>query len=88
METIRDTHLSEMYRELPSLFKVKAETDQSAIIQCGSPFTLGLVIGFVMNRWTRYGISFNRLEIDTKQMTIKLQVLRNHNLNAMQVLWV
>ncbi len=88
METIRDTHLSEMYRELPSLFKVKAETDQSAIIKCRSPFALGLVIGFVMNRWTRYGISFNRLEIDTKQMTIKLQVLRNHNLNAMQVLWV
>ena len=88
METIRDTHLSDMYRELPSLFEVKAETDQSAIIRCGSPFALGLVIGFVMNRWTRYGISFNRLEIDTKQMTIKLQVLRNHNLNAMQVLWV
>ena len=77
-----------MYRELPSLFKVKAETDQSAIIKCRSPFARGLVIGFVMNRWTRYGISFNRLEIDTKQMTIKLQVLRNHNLNAMQVLWV
>ena len=88
MRTIRDTHLSEMYRELPSLFEVKAETDQSAIIQCRTPFALGLVIGFVMNRWTRYGISFNRLEIDTKQMTIKLQVLRNHNLNAMQVLWV
>ena len=88
METIRDTHLSDMYRELPTLFKVEAETDQSAIIKCRTPFALGLVIGFVMNRWTRYGISFNRLEIDTKQMTIKLQVLRNHNLNAMQVLWV
>ena len=77
-----------MYRELPSLFKVKAETDQSAIIKCRSPFALGLVIGFVMNRWTRYGISFNKLEIDTKQMTIKLQVLRNKDLNDMQVLWV
>ena len=88
METIRDTHLSDMYRELPTLFTVEAETDQSAIIKCRTPFALGLVIVFVMNRWTRYGISFNKLEIDTKQMTIKLQVLRNHNLNAMQVLWV
>ena len=88
METIRDTHLSDMYRELPTLFTVKAETDQSAIIKCRTPFALGLVVGFVMNRWTRYGISFNKLEIDTKQMTIKLQVLRNKDLNDMQVLWV
>ena len=88
MDTIRDSHLEEMHQELPSLYTVKAETDQSAIIKCRTPFALGLVVGFIMNRWTRYGISFNRLEIDTKQMTIKLQVLRNKDLNDMQVLWV
>ena len=77
-----------MRRELPTLFTVQAETDQSAVIVAKTPFALGLVVGFVMSRWTRCGISFNKLEIDTKQMTIKLQVLRNKDLNDMQVLWV
>ena len=88
MRTIQDSHLAEMRRELPTLFTVQAETDQSAVIVAKTSFALGLVVGFVMNRWTRCGISFNRMQIDTKQMTIKLQVLRNKDLNDMQVEWV
>ena len=53
-----------------------------------TPFALGLVVGFVMNRWTRCGISFNRMQIDTQNLTVKLRVLRNQELNDMQVEWV
>ena len=88
MRTIQDSHLAGMRRELPTLFTVEAETDQSAIIRANTPFALGLVVGFIMSRWTRYGISFNRLEIDTHKLTVKLQVLRNKDLNDMKVEWV
>ena len=88
MRTIQDSHLAEMRRELPTLFTVQAETDQSAVIVAKTPFALGLVVGFVMSRWTRYGISFNRMQIDTQNLTVKLQVLRNKDLNDMQVEWV
>ena len=77
-----------MRRELPTLFTVQAETDQSAVIVAKTSFALGLVVGFVMNRWTRCGISFNRMQIDTQNLTVKLRVLRNQELNDMQVLWV
>ena len=88
MRTIQDSHLAGMRRELPTLFTVEAETDQSAIIRAKTPFALGLVVGFIMSRWTRYGISFNKMVIDTKQLTVKLQVLRNKDLNDMKVEWV
>ena len=77
-----------MRRELPTLFTVQAETDQSAVIVAKTPFALGLVVGFVMSRWTRCGISFNRMQIDTQNLTVKLRVLRKQELNDMQVEWV
>ena len=88
MSTIRDSHLSEMQRELPTLFTVEAETDQSAVIRVNTPFALGLVVGFVVNRWNKVGISFNRMQVDTRRLTVKLLVLRNKALNNMQVEWV
>ena len=88
MRTIQDSHLAGMRRELPTLFTVEAETDQSAVIRVNTPFALGLVVGFIMNQWTRYRVSFNRLVIDTRQLTVKLQVLRNKDLNDLQVEWV
>ena len=88
MRTIQDSHLAEMRRELPTLFTVQAETDQSAVIVAKTSFALGLVVGFVMNRWTRCGISFNRMQIDTQNLTVKLRVLRKQELNDMQVEWV
>ena len=88
MHTIRESHLDEMRSQLPALYRIEAETDQSAIIRAKTPFTLGLVVGFVMNKWTQYGVSFNRMQIDTKRLTVKLQVLRSKHLNNMQVEWV
>ena len=88
MSTIRETHIEQMQRELIHLFKLEAETDQTAVIVAKTPFALGLVIGFVMSRWTRCGISFNRMMIDTRRLTVKLQVLRNKALNDLRVEWV
>ena len=88
MSTIRDTHLTMMREELPALFTIEAESDQSAILVCKTPFALGLIVGFVMNRWVKIGISFNRMQIDTRRLTVKLQVLRNKDLNNLQVEWV
>ena len=88
MSTIRESHIALMQKELLHLFKIEAESNQSAVIKTSTPFALGLVVGFVMSRWTRDGISFNRMQIDTHRLTVKLQVLRNQALNNLQVEWV
>ena len=53
-----------------------------------SPFTLGMLIGFVMNQWVKHGYSFNKLEINPKELTVKLQVLKCAESNKLMVVWV
>jgi len=77
-----------MRRELPTLFTVQAETDQSGVIVAKTPFALGLVVGFVMSRWTRCGVSFNKMKVETKNLVVHLQVLKDPALNQMKVEWI
>ena len=60
----------------------------TAMLQTRSPFTLGLLIGFIMQRFVREGISFNRLTIDTKRLWVKIQAYEIKEQNCMRVEWL
>ncbi len=60
----------------------------TAVVQTRSSFTLGLVIGFIMQRFVKLGISFHRLTIDTKQLTVRIKAHEDSAANSMDVEWL
>ena len=59
----------------------------SSTIDCSSPFTLGLLVGHIMNRWLRDGQSFDTLTIDTKACKVTISVCKEPSRNRLKVLW-
>ncbi|MBO4462641.1 MAG: hypothetical protein J5797_00405 [Prevotella sp.] len=85
---IEEYFLEGMYEELEAMFTVKRRTDMTAVIVAKSPFALLLIVNYIANRWRQDGISFNKLHIDGRHLTLKVQTLHDQNLNNMQVAWL
>ena len=76
-----------MRENLKSMFTVKYLTEMSALLVVRNAFTLGMVVGFVMNQFVRHGHSFNKMDIDVSNFTVRLQVLKEATANKLQVSW-
>lgn len=80
--------LEPMKEELKSMFTVKWMSGKfSAALVVRNGFTLGMVVGFIMNQWVRFGYSFNKLEIDVSKLTVRLQVMEEAQCNKLTVVW-
>lgn len=84
---IRRYFLNTFFENYISLFTIDEETHTCVNMVCSSPFTLGLLIGCVMNRFVRYGVSFDSMVITPSENRIVLKVRNNLNDNKMKIEW-
>ena len=80
-------YIERLYEEWGRSMAAKEQSRHTATIDCGHPFTLGLLVGHVMNRWLRDGQGFDKLVIDTKECKATITVCSDASKNKMKILW-
>ena len=80
-------YVEQLYEEWGCSMAATEKTKHTATIDCGHPFTLGLLVGHIMNRWLRDGQGFDKLVIDTKACKATITVRTDASKNRMKILW-
>ena len=79
--------IERLYDEWGCSMAATKQTRHTATIECRTPFSLGLLVGHVMNRWLRDGQGFDKLVIKTKESKATITVCADATKNRMKVLW-
>ena len=79
--------IERLYQEWGRAIAVEDKSDNTATIDCKTPFTLGLLVGHVMNKWLKDGQGFDKMIIDTKACKATITVCKDARLNKLKVLW-
>ena len=79
--------IERLYQEWGRAMAAEEKSANKAIVECRTPFSLGLLVGHVMNRWLRDGQGFDKLVIDTKACKATITVRKDASKNRLKVLW-
>ena len=80
-------YIERLYKEWGCAMAVNEQSANSATILCRTPFSLGLLVGHIMNRWLRDGQGLDKLVIDTKACKATITVRKDASKNRLKVLW-
>ena len=85
---IETQFLNPVREELRGAFTVVYKRPLSAKLSVRAPFALGLLIGFIMNRFVKDGVSFNKLTIDPADLSLTVQTQEYACHNKLDIKWV
>ena len=85
---IESQFLNDLRDELSNLFTVKHKTKYQVTMLVRSPFTLGLLVGSIMNRFVRDGISWHKMVVNIKELSVQLSVSDQQQTNLLQMEWL
>ena len=85
---IESQFLNGLRDELSNLFTVKHKTKYQVTMLVRSPFTLGLLVGSIMNRFVHDGISWHKMVVNTKELSVQLGVSDQQQTNLLQMEWL
>ena len=84
---IVEKFLHPMYDQLGGVFTIMSNTCRKAKVKAKSAFTLGLVVGYIYNRFIRDGVGFNLMVVDVENLTVEISVAKDDCANALKVIW-
>ncbi len=79
--------LGNMQDQLGNMFYVKTLLSSYCKLQARSPFSLGMMVQHVMNRFIRDGVGFDKLTIDVHEMTMSILIPKHPGRGKMLVEW-
>ena len=85
---IVQSHLRVIEDELCSLVTVVKRKSHSVELAVRTPFDLGMLIGCVMNLWTRQGTSFDELKIWVNELKAKISIQEHPSQNRLKIEWL
>lgn len=73
--------------DLAGLFTASSLSAYSVTLHARSPYVLGMMLGIIMYNCTHQGISFQSMEIYTKELRLKIHVQKHDELNENLLKW-
>ena len=84
---IEKLYLNNMREELENMFSVRYNSDRCVRLYVRTPFTLGLLIGHIVNRFVRDGIGFDSMTINVKKLCVTLSVPEENEAAKLLTKW-
>ena len=74
--------------ELQGLFTVRHMSSYQATLLANTPFALVLLIAGIVNRFVHVGVSWHKMVVNIKELSVQLSVSDQQQTNFMQVEWL